>query len=632
MAEFNYINSKGDNSFLDFVFDLDTGIRPICFDTETTGLDVFLCDLLLVQVKVEDHIYIFDVVALGKSFMDEVIRIIIDSKRLIIMHNAKFDIKVIKNQFNRLLINCYDTMWTETLINAGIGEVLYSLASLVKKYIGIDLEKDTRKEFYENFTGITQEMLIYSALDVAYLEEIREKQLELIKQAREERVLDLENKLVPVVAMMEFTGIKLDKEKWKKMAEDNYILYEKAKEDLQTLLLDSIDYSKYKTALDAVDKLKIPVKTKRDRQPLETVTNPDTIKSIVKALINFGSHAQMLTILNTLGVPIPDTNEKTLKKFRSNYTFIDRILEFREVEKKESTYGMTFLDNIHPKTGRIHTEYFNLGAASGRLSSGDGKGKPNLQNLPRETSYRECFISEEGKSLVSVDYSQQEYRLVGAISGEPVIIEAYKSGGDMHYATAVMHFKKPVSEITADERHFAKNKINFPLIYGSSAYGLSKTADIPLEKGEEIVNTFKKGYPVLDRFIKTVEDIILEKRYSITLLGRRRYFPSDPLFADSKELYSFRGRLKREGRNHIIQGTAADITKLAMVEIFYSNPFGDKFNILLQVHDELVIEVDDDIIEEAEKFAKKVMEEVEQRFLGEIPAQADPARGKCWIH
>ena len=628
MSDFVYINSKGNNSFLDFVFDLDIGIRPISFDTETTGLDVFTCELLLVQVKVEDHIYIFDAQALGKSFMDEVIRMIIDSKRLLIMHNAKFDIKVIKNQFNRLITNVHDTLWCETLINAGIGEVLYSLSTLVKKYIGIELGKETRKDFYENFTGITQEMLIYSALDVAYLEEIREKQLDLIKLAREERVLDLENRLVPVVAMMEFTGIKLDKEKWTKMAEANYILYEQAKEDLQTLLVDSVDYTQYKSALDAVDKLKIPVKTKRDRQPLETVTGAYSIRGIVKALINFGSHTQMLTLLNTLGVPLVNTNEKTMKELKGKYDVIDKILEFRELEKKESSYGINFLNHIHSKDGRIHTEYFNMGTQTGRFSC----NRPNLQQVPREAVYRDCFISEEGKSLISIDYSQQEYRLVGAISGEPVIIQAYKDGIDMHYATAVMHFKKPLSEITADERHCAKNKINFPIVYGSSAYGLSRTADISVEKGEETLDNFRKGYPVLTKFREAIEGLILKNRYSVTLLGRKRYFPDEPSFADPKELNSLRGRTKREGFNHIIQGTAADITKLAMIEIFETNPFGNKLNILLQVHDELVIEADDDIIKEAERFAKEVMESVEQRFLGEIPAKVDGEVGKCWIH
>jgi DNA polymerase-1 len=634
--ELNLVTNLTDGLFEKFKFDLESSSNPIGLDTETSGLDCFTVTWYLLQIFLDGNTYLFDCQSLGKDALIVIIDSIIASKRLVIMHNAKFDIKIIKVGVNRLLTKVHDTMWTETLIYLGVGDVLHSLASLVKKYTGVELDKSERHNFYENYTGLTQELLVYSALDVVYLLEIYKGQMKLIEERKLKRVYKLESDLVPVIAMMEYHGVLIDVPKWTAMANANKIKLDQARIDLENLLLGSIDYTKYESALNAFEDLLIKdkVKTKKARLAFSMITSQDEIKALVRQEFNFGSNQQMQRLLNLLGVDIASTNAKILKDKRSQYDFVDKILEFREFEKKESTYGLSFLNHINPVTGRIHTEFLNLGARTGRFSSGDssnGKGKPNLQNIPKGSDYRSCFISRPGKSLLAVDYSQQEYRLVGAVSNEPVIIQAYIDGIDMHTATAMIVTGKTKDEITKADRSLGKS-VNFAIIYGSSEYGLARNLKINVDEGKRILDDFYAGYPVLKAFKSAAEKIILEKKYSITPYGRRRYFRDEPDFADSKELMKYRNSIAREGFNMIIQGGGADITKLALVKLFYENPFGDKFQLQIQVHDEIVAEVDDTIKAEAKIWMENIMKEVEQPFLGRIPAEVEGAMDTYWVH
>jgi DNA polymerase-1 len=201
----------------------------------------------------------------------------------------------------------------------------------------------------------------------------------------------------------------------------------------------------------------------------------------------------------------------------------------------------------------------------------------------------------------------------------------------MHTATAMLLTGKPKEEITKEDRSYGKS-MNFAIIYGTSEYGLAHNFKISIDKGKQILADFYRGYPVLASFKTAVEKMIMKLGYSITPLGRRRYFDPEPDFADSKELARYRGRLLREGFNMIIQGGGADITKQALVDLFYKNPYGDKFKLLLQVHDEIVAEVDDSIVEEASIWMQSIMEEAEQVFLGELPAKVDASVGQFWVH
>jgi len=255
--------------------------------------------------------------------------------------------------------------------------------------------------------------------------------------------------------------------------------------------------------------------------------------------------------------------------------------------------------------------------------------KINMQNIPVQTGHREAFMAEEGFSLLACDYSQQEYRLAGAISKEPKIIEAYINGFDMHIATAALRYKKELVDITKEERNKGK-AVNFTIIYGGTEYALSKNLNIPKREAIELLNEYWAGYPILSAHKTATENKIAELGYSVTLLGRRRYWKELSPFSTPQEVVNYENRMKREGYNHIIQGTGADVTKLAMIGIDRNNPFGDKFRLLLQIHDELVAEIHDSIIEDATRFMKYEMETAFQPFLGVIPALADAHVAKRW--
>jgi len=611
------------------MFQKELLISPtLTIDTECTGLDVFSSTWLLLQVKTLNSIFIFDIRKLGK-YSNYIIELIKSSDKLVLLHNAKFDMKVIFVNTGIMLTNVYDSMITEVLINQGVGKQFYSLKELVSKYCGVSLDKEIRESFYNySETSFTNELLTYSALDVQYLEKIYEEQMKEVYSSGQQKVYDLEMKLLAPVVSMEVNGVKLDKEAWIKLKENAIKFIETSKTEILDYIISNINFTVFPNAWEAATALLIPVKTKKLETDLRSLTNPEVVKDWYKSNINISSPLQIKKVFSLLGVPLESTGENELKKIQLSCPLANLLLTYREHTKKLTTYGDNFLDLINPVTGRIHGEFNQVGAQSGRFSSGN----PNLQNIPKEEPYRHCFTSGENKSLICLDYSGQEYRLVGAISREPAIISAYKNGADMHMATAVLLLKKPSEEITKEERHWAKNKINFPIIYGSTKWGLSYGLGKSVEEAAEVIREFYEVYPFLHTFKMALESEIWKRKYSSTVIGRRRYFENKILFSDYKEVRKYEGRVKREGFNHVIQGTAADATKEAMCLIYYNNPFGDKLHLCMQIHDEIVTEVDDDIKEEAKIFQIKCMKDSLQQYLGEIPAMVDGPITKVWSH
>jgi DNA polymerase-1 len=304
-------------------------------------------------------------------------------------------------------------------------------------------------------------------------------------------------------------------------------------------------------------------------------------------------------------------------------------LDYREQIKRYTTYGSSFLKDVHPVSKRIHTNFNQVGTATGRFSSNG----PNLQNIPSLAEYRACFIADPDHYILSADYSQAELRLAGAITGEPEIITAYQQEIDIHTKTGSMLFKKELDNVSSNERDIGKS-FNFARQYGSTPYGIHYNFGLPLEFAFELEERYKRAMPILDAVKTKIEDEVISRGYSITLLGRKRYFDIFKAYksSNSKKAYLDLLKTRREGFNHVIQGSSADILKLAMVSIFYNNPFGDKLKLILTVHDELECLIHKSIKDVAENFVKKCMEEEEQKFLGEIPAKVDARIGECWLH
>lgn len=627
---YTYIKDKTEFPYSEFFTKLESS-STISIDTEASSLDVFSAKWLLLQIRVGGSTYLLDCRTLDNKFLSYIISIVKSSGRKVIAHNAKYDLKIIKQNTGILLDNIHDTMLVESFLFKGIGKVFYSLKELVEKYCGETLDKDIRESFIL-FSGdqLSEEQLVYSALDVHYLQTIHDKQMLEVKEKEIHKVYNLEMSLVPVVVSMEMHGVLLDVDAWKAL--ENKALESRLHSGnlIREKIVTSIDYGKYANGLDMANSLSIPCKRKSEQKELEGITMMETLSGWVKEHINIDSPTQLKKVLTTVfGFNIESTDEKILKDIPDN-TIIPLILDYRDAAKKTTTYGTDFLKHINTVTGRIHSEFIQQRADSGRFSSAN----PNLQNIPAKRTdgdpdYRSPFVSKPEHSLIALDYSQQEYRLAGAISQDPLIIEAYKLGKDMHTATASIIFEVPLDKVTKDQRSLGKT-INFAVLYGSTEFGLSFKLKIDIDKAKEFLIRFYNGYPTLTIFKQLVENEIWKRKCSSTLLGRKRYFEDKVLYSDYKEARSYEGRVKREGFNHIIQGTGADVTKLAMVKMFRDNPFGEKYNISMQIHDEIVVEVRDDILEEAEKFSANCMISVFQPFLGEIPALVESRHGKCW--
>jgi DNA polymerase I len=593
-------------------------------DLETTGLDWMLNKILLFQLYVGEEIYIVDVRKLGYDHLTDLVRYIESSGNTLIFHNAKFDVKFIFYATKILLTHLYDTMIAEAVLVAGKGKMYCSLAELAEKYTDYFMDKSKRSEFidFPDDKPFTETMFQYAALDVKVLSEIRAGQLEVVEKTFQTAVVDLENKLLPVVAKMEIDGIRLNAEQWLDVERKAVEKRDELTTNLKNMIVEFATSLPVENGLKLAETLKVPVTGKARRAALESVTDISLIKSWLFEHFNVKSSYQMKAVLHLMKIPVKDTNEKTLTDY-ADREIIKLLLSIREVNKQIDSYGRNVIELIHPVTGKIHTEYNTVGARTGRFSS----EKPNMQNVPKSGGYRECFYPDEGYLFAAVDYSQQEYRLSGAVSRDPVIIQAYKNGSDMHTATAQLLYGK--NEVTKEERAIGKT-VNFAILYGSTEWGLKHNLDISLEEAKKIIHDFWDGYKNLSRFMKIAGDKILELGYSCTPIGRRRYNLAKPLYLNSKEFVKWQERVLREGRNFIIQGGGADMLKIAMVEIFARNPFGDNLKLCLQIHDELIAQVHESIKDEGLQFIKSVMEEVESRFLGEIPSKTDGELKERW--
>ena len=318
------------------------------------------------------------------------------------------------------------------------------------------------------------------------------------------------------------------------------------------------------------------------------------------------------------------TDEEYLQSFAHKYEIVDRILEYRGVKKLLSTYVEALPQLVNPVTGKIHTSFNQAVTATGRLSSTN----PNLQNIPIRDELgrriREAFIpSDEDHLLLSADYSQVELRLMAHLSEDEGLIAAFEEGRDIHAATAARLFGKSLSEVTSDERRKAKTA-NFGIIYGISAFGLSQRLDIPRKEAKEIIDGYFASYPKVKEYMERVVEQARRDGYVSTIFGRRRY-----LNDISSHNAVARGLAERNAINAPIQGSAADIMKLAMIRVhrrFRQEQIRSK--VILQVHDELVVDM---LREEQERVVAIVSEEMEAAASLRVRLVAECGVGRNWL-
>lgn len=352
---------------------------------------------------------------------------------------------------------------------------------------------------------------------------------------------------------------------------------------------------------------------------------------------NLGSPKQLNDVLfGKLGLPTEglrktthgfSTDAATLDGLKGEHPIIDLILRWRELSKLQSTYVDALPALINPQTGRVHTSFNQTGTVTGRVSSSD----PNLQNIPIRSEegrrVRQAFIAPEGHKLLSVDYSQVELRILAHYSQDAALMDAFRRGEDIHRATAAAVYHIAPEQVTYEQRSFAKS-VNFGLMYGMGAFRLARDSELTLAEAEAFISEYFARFPGVRRYLDGSRDLAAQQGYLETLLGRRRYFPELSESLGRKVNAQVRQRSEREAINMPIQGTAADIIKIAMIRLADAlREGGHAARMILQVHDELVLEVPE---RDLDRVAPLVVETMESAFTLSVPLVADARAGQNW--
>lgn len=573
------------------VLDYINQFNIIEIDTEGTDLSPFDGKITLLQMGVQDRAFVFDVRSdTEHSDIDFQIfkPILTDPNKLKLLQNAVYDMKMIKYHHGFYLENIYDTMIAEQLITLGLN-TRAGLAFLVQKYLGLTMDKEpqgTFKDYHQTFQPF---QLDYAAADVCILNMIREMQLLDIEKFELEKVCALEFSFAKALCEMELNGIKVDVDKWRIIMAD----VEVEKEEMREAVSKVLDAQEDQKALFGV-----------------SVVNIDSPIQLKKALIKYG-------------LPIESTAEEELKKYEG-LDLIDNLLSYRKAGKLISTYSEPLLDKIHPKTGRLHTDFKQL-VSTGRLSSAN----PNLQNIPGKQKYRSCFIADEGKALVTADMSGAELRIIGNLSLDPVFVDCYHSGVDVHTKSASGTFNVPYEMVTKEQRKASK-AITFGLAYGLSKVGLSRRLKISEPKAAKLMENYFKMFPKIKSWLDAAAEEAVIKGYSETVIGRKRFY--DIPKYDSPDRNMIINAVKRKAKNAPIQGANADTIKQAMVFLVDRLSVLDYYaKLILTVHDELIVECDFDKRYEVAKILAQSIKDGFDMYFETIKMETDALVGPCWL-
>ncbi|WP_289038776.1 DNA polymerase I [uncultured Zobellia sp.] len=569
----------------------------VCFDTETTSLNPLEAQLVGIAFSWEATKGYYIPFPENKEEAQELIEILrpfFESETIEkVGQNLKYDIKVLNKYDIKVKGMFFDTMLAHYLINPDMRHNMDVLSETYLNYTPIsiteligkkgknqlnmrDVPLDKQTEYAVEDADITFQLAQH------FRPELAEAKTDILFK-------DIEIPLLRVLADMELEGINLDEKFLNSLSEDlnNDIknleekIYEAAGEEFNIgspKQLGEILFSKMKL----VDK---PKKTKTGQF---------------------------------------STAEDVLSYLAKDHEIIQNVLDYRGLAKLKSTYVDALPEQVEPTTGRVHTDYMQTVAATGRLSSNN----PNLQNIPIRTErgrqVRKAFVPRnEDYILLAADYSQIELRIIAALSEETTMIEAFKHGEDIHASTASKVFNVPIEEVTREQRSNAKT-VNFGIIYGVSAFGLSNQTDLSRSEAKELIDTYYKTYPKLRNYMSEQVDFARDNGYVQTVLGRRRYLKD---INGSNAIV--RGAAERNAVNAPIQGSAADIIKIAMINIHKKLSEGNyKSKMLLQVHDELVFDI---YKPELDELSGLIQSEMENAYKLEVPLDVEVGLGQDWL-
>ena len=572
-----------------------SSVKEFCFDTETTGFDMFRDRIVGMSFAVEAHeAWYVDFSVENTPTFAEAVRPLFENEAITkVAQNIKFDMMVLSRLGIEVRGEKIDTMILHYLLDAESRHNMNFLAERYLHYTPIAIEsligKGARQLTMDqvNIEAVKE----YAAEDADITMQL--KQLlwaEVEQQGLVELYRKVEEPMIDVLATMELAGVKID----------------------------AGQLAEYGVELNAeLQRLEDEIRREAD-EPMLNVNSARQLGEVLFGKMRITDKPKMTKTKQY------STDEEYLQSFAGKHPIVDNILTYRGVKKLLSTYVEALPQLINPVTGRIHTSYNQAVTATGRLSSTN----PNLQNIPVRDDMgrriREAFVpSDSDHVLLSADYSQVELRLMAHLSGDEQLVDAFKQGADIHSATAAKLYHKSIEEVTSDERRKAKTA-NFGIIYGISAFGLSQRLDIPRGEAKELIEGYFATYPQVKEYMDRAIAEAKERGYVVTAFGRRRYLHD----ITSRKAVA-RGVAERNAINAPIQGSAADIMKLAMIEIHRRfKAEGIESKMILQVHDEVVV---DTLRSELDRVKQIVQESMESVASLRVPLISDAGIGENWL-
>ncbi|MEM8569133.1 MAG: DNA polymerase I, partial [Bacteroidota bacterium] len=571
--------------------------KEFCFDTETTGIDAIEAKVVGIGISYQKGEAFYIPIPLDMNEAAGVIGILAGAlenpQNLKVGQNIKYDILVLKKYGIHVGGPIFDTMLAHYIIEPETKHGMDVLAEQYLNYSPVSIEKvlGPKGKNQKNMADLEpSEIKDYACEDADITLQLKGKiAAEIDKEGFTKLLNEIELPLVNVLAQMEFEGVKIDEEALASMSKELQEESLKAQEEIFKMAGHEFNIASPKQLGEVLfDELKLVDKPKKTKT---------------------GQYA---------------TGEEILSKLANQHEIAAKILEFREYQKLKSTYVDALPKMVSDSDGRIHTDYNQAVAATGRLSSNN----PNLQNIPIRTpkgrEIRKAFVPvDDDHVLLSADYSQIELRLAASFAQDEPMIDAFKNGRDIHATTAAKVFKVALDEVDPNMRRKAK-EVNFGIIYGISAFGLSQNLNIPRSEASEIIKAYFEEFPGIKRYMDESIQKAKEKEYVETIMGRRRYLRD----INSRNA-TMRGYAERNAINAPIQGSAADIIKIAMVNIHnWLNESELKSKMIMQVHDELVFEVPRDEVDiMKENVVKLMMSAVDL----EVPMEVEAGVGENWL-
>lgn len=592
-VDYQLIDSKAK---MDELFQKLITTRFLAFDTETTNIEPMNAELVGISLSdAENRAYYIPIPANREEALKIVneLRPILENEEIEkIGQNIKYDMIVLKNYGVEVKGRLFDTMLAHYVLQPELRHNLDYLAEIYLNYQTIHIDEliGNRGKDQKNMRDLLPQQIYEYACedaDVALkLKNILAKELK--SQGVEKLFYDIEMPLVPVLVALECNGVRIDTESLKQSSVEFTNRLQEIEKEIYGLANETFNISSPKQVGDILfGKLRLVEKPKKTKT------------------------GQFVT------------SEEVLESLRNKHEIVGKILDYRGLKKLLSTYIDALPQLINPQTGRIHTSFNQAVTATGRLSSSN----PNLQNIPiREEDgkkIREAFIPDDDCEFFSADYSQIELRIMAHLSGDANMIEAFNSGHDIHAATAAKIYKVPIEEVTPDMRRKAKTA-NFGIIYGISVFGLAERMNVDRKEAKELIDGYFSTYPQIKSYMDKSIELARNQGYVETIFHRKRYLPD----INSRNA-TVRGYAERNAINAPIQGSAADIIKVAMSRIhqqFVS--YNLKAKMILQVHDELNFSVPK---EEKALVEKIVIKEMESAYPMQVPLKADCGWGNNWL-